>query len=155
MLSTEKRLSREEEERLWIMSVIPLVPVLVGAGVYIVHLKSIGVISSVEDAFRYVLLVVALYLVAGFGIYEVASSFKVKRAIAFRVKRFLSRTVFASGYVLCFYALSSFFTLLFSAVLRWQYILILSLLTLSLTMLALLQNPKARRVVKRFTQEES
>jgi len=155
ILPTEKRLSLEEEERLWIISVVPLVPVLVCVGVYIVHLKSIGVIPSVEDAFRYILLTAALYLVAGFGIYEVASSFKAKRTIAFRVKRFLSRVIFTSGYILCFYALSSFFTLLFSAILKWQYILILSLLTSSLLMATLVQNPRTRRLVKKLTQEEA
>lgn len=154
-MAKEKRLSRKEEERLWIISVVPLVPVLICAGVYIVHLKSIGVISSVEDAFRYVLLIVALYLVAGFGVYEVVSSFKVKRPLSFRLKRFLSRAIFASGYILCFYALSSFFGLLFSTVLKWQYILILSLFTLSLAVLALLQNPKTRQFIKKLTQEEN
>ena len=154
-MPTEGRLSREEDERLMALSIIPLVLVLVGVGVYIVHLTSIGVISSLEDAFRYVLLTVALCFVAGVGIYEVVSSFKVKRTLSFRAKRFLSRTLFAATFVLCFYALSSFFTLLFSTILRWQYILILSLLTLSLTMLALLQNPKTRRLVKKLTREEN
>jgi uncharacterized membrane protein len=133
------------------MSIVPLIPILIYAIVYVIGPS----VSSIEHAFRYTLVALVLTLAIGAGIYEVVSSFKVKRPVSFRVKRFLSRTLFAAIFVLCFYGLSSFFAQLFSTVLRWQYILILSLLTLSLTMLALLQNPKTRRLVKKLTREEN
>lgn len=154
-MPTEGRLSREEDERLMALSIIPLIPVFCLVVAYFAHLKSIGVISSFQDAFQYTLFALALWLATSFGIYEVVSSFKVKQSLSFRVKRWLSRTAFAAANVLYVYVLWSFFTLLFSSVLKLQYILILSLLTLSLTMLALLQNPKTRRLVKKLTREEN
>lgn len=150
-MSAEKRLSVQEEERLWAMSAVPLVPVLIYAIVYYVFAIS----SSFEDVIRYGMLALMLYLFATYGIYEIVSSFKAKRALSFRVKRFLSRASFATVCVLCFYGLWSFFTLLFSSVLKVQYILLLSLLTLSLLMAALVRNPRTRRIVKKLTQEEA
>lgn len=151
-MPTEKRqLTVKEEERLWAISAVPLVPVLICTIVYYIFPIS----SSFEDAIRYVSVALVVYLLATSGIYEIASSFKVKRALSFRVKRFLSRATFATIYVLCFYGLWSFFTLLFSSVLKMQYILLLSLLTSSLVIAALVQNPKTRRLVKKLTQEEA
>ncbi len=155
-MSMEKRLSREEEERLWIISVVPLIPFLIIFGVYLAHLKSIGAISSsFEDMFTYVMIAVMLHLVASFGIYEFVSSFKVKQSPSFKIKRWLSRTVFASTCILCWYALWSLFILLFSSILKTQYILILSTLVLMFLLLAFLHNPKTRRLVKKLTQEEN
>lgn len=136
------------------VSVVPLVPILVCVGVYFVHLASIGVIPSFQALITYLLLLGVLILAIGVGIYEVASSFKVKKPFSFRVKRFLSRTVYVSTFILAFYCLWSLFTLLFSPFLKLQYILIISLLSLSLTVLALVQNPKTRRLIKKLTQEE-
>lgn len=50
-MALDKRLSREEDERLVALSVIPFVLVLIFAGVYLAHLKSIGVIPSDQVLF--------------------------------------------------------------------------------------------------------
>lgn len=150
-MSTEKRLTVQEEERLWAISAVPLIPVLI----YIIVYHIFAISTSFEDAIRYCLVALMLYLFITFGIYEVASSFKVKRTLWFRVKRFLSRATFAIIYVLCFYGLWSFFTILFSSVLRMQYILLLSLLTLSLVIVILVQNPRIKRLIRKLTREEA
>jgi uncharacterized membrane protein len=150
-LATKKQLTVHEEELLWAISAAPLVPVLIYTIVF--HISVIS--SSFEDAIRYSLVVLVLYLFATCGIYEVASSFKMKKTLWFRVKRFLSRSTFVTIYVLCFYGLWSFFTLLFSSVLKMQYILLFSLLTLSFVILVLVQNPRTRRLIKKLTQEET
>jgi len=149
-MPTENQLSPEEEERLIAVSLVPLIPVLLFTIVYYIPTIS----SSVEDVFRYTMLAVALYMFAGFGIYEVVSSFKVKRSLLFRVKRFLSRIVFAGTTVLCFYVIYSFLSVLLSPFLKIQYILSLSLLTFSFTLFALFQNSKFRKLVKKLTQED-
>ncbi len=151
---TEKRLSREEEERLIAWSIVPLVPLLIFFIAYIAHLKSVGVIASFSEAFQYVLLAGALFLTVSAGIYEVASSFKVKKPLEFRIKRFLSRTLVASLCVLCFYAFWTFFTLFLSSVLRVEYILLLSLLSMSFALAILVRNPRTGRYIKKLTMEE-
>lgn len=154
-MPTEKRLTVKEEERLRAISAAPLVPVLCVFIAYLANLKSIGVISSFEDAFLYAILAGVFYLFATCGIYEVASSFKVKRPLLFRVKRFLSRSVFSAASIFCLYLICSYFLMLFSAVMRMQYILILSLFVWALIIATLVRNPKTRRLVKKLTQEEA
>jgi hypothetical protein len=149
-----KKLGREEEERLWMISMVPLVPVLVVVGVYFVDLASNGVIPSFQVLMTYLLLLVVLVFVAGAGIYEIAESFKLERPFSFRVKRFLSRFLFASVVALCIFSLWQLFTFFFSTFLKVQYVLILSLLTMALTLLALVQNPRTRRYIKKLTMEE-
>jgi uncharacterized membrane protein len=145
----------QEEERLWTISAVPLVPVLCVSIAYLAHLKSIGVISSFEDAFLYAILAGVLYLLATFGIYEVASSFKVERPSVFRAKRFFSRSVFAATSIFCLYLICRYFLMLFSTILRVQYILLLSLFIWAFAMAALVQNPRTRRFIKKLTQEEA
>lgn len=154
-MSTEKRLSREEEERLLGLSIIPLVPVYCLILVYLVDMTSRGIIPSYQAAISYMLLVAALFLITGCGIYEVASSFKVKVPLSFRVKRFLSRALFFSAFVLGFYAFWSFFSLILSAVLRAEYIVLLSLLSWSLTISILAKNPKIGQFIKKLTKENN
>jgi hypothetical protein len=149
-----KKLGREEEERLWMISMVPLVQVLVVVGVYFVDLASNGVIPSFQVLMTYLLLLVVLVFVAGAGIYEIAESFKLERPFSFRVKRFLSRFLFASVVALCIFSLWQLFTFFFSTFLKVQYVLILSLLTMALTLLALVQNPRTRRYIKKLTMEE-
>ncbi len=151
---TKKQLSSKEEERLWIISIVPLVLVLIGVGVYLVDLASNGAIPSFQVLMIYILLLVVLVFVAGSGIYEVAESFKVERPFSFRARRFLSRFLFASLAVLYVFSLVQLFTFLFSTFLKVQYILILSLLTMALTLLALVRNPRIRQLIKRMTVEE-
>ena len=153
-MTTEKRLSREDEETLVAASVLPPFLVLIFyLFFYLIQLKSNDVISS-EEAFRYIMLAIVLCLAAACGIYEVVSSFIVKRSLLFRVKRFLSRIVFAGTTVLCFYVIYSFLSVLLSPFLKIQYILSLSLLTFSFTLFALFQNSKFRKLVKKLTQED-
>ena len=96
-----------------------------------------------------------LILACGAGTYEVVSSFKVKRPLLFRVKRFLSRTALASAYILCLYVLWSFFTLLLSSPLKEEYIVLLSLVIASLMMFILVANRRTRPFIKKLTMEES
>jgi len=155
MASSEKRLSREEEERLWMISIAPLVPFLVIVGVYFVDLASNGGIPSFQILMIYILLLIVLVFVTGAGIYEFAESFKVKKSLNFRVKRFSSRTLFASVAILYIFLLWQLFTFIFSSFLRTEYILVMSLLTMAFTFCVLFQNPKTKRLIRKLTQEES
>lgn len=155
MMPTEKRLRRDEEERLWMISMVPLVPVLIVVGVYFIDLASKGIIPSFQALMTYILMLAVLIFVAGTGIYEIAESLKVKRSFSFRVRRFLSRALFASVAVLYLFGLWQVFAFLFSSFLKMQYILLLSLLTMAFTLLVFIQNPKTRRLIKKLTQEDS
>jgi hypothetical protein len=154
MMPTEKSLTREEEERLIALSIIPLIPLFGFISFYLLDLTSKGIIPSYQALFGYIILAGTLVLVAGCGIYEVASSFKVKVPLLFRVKRFLSRALFFSAFVLGFYAFWVFFSLLLSSVLRVEYIVLLSLLSWSLTISILAKNPKTGQFIKKLTMEE-
>jgi len=154
MMPTEKHLSQEEQERLIALSIIPLVPVYCVILVYLVNMTSRGIIPSFQAAISYMLLVAALFLITGCGVYEVLSSFKVKVPVVFRVRRFLSRSLFFSAFMLGFYAFWGFFSLLLSSFLRVEYILLLSLLSMSLTISILAKNPKTGRLIKRLTMEQ-
>jgi hypothetical protein len=154
MMPSDKPLSREEKERLMALSIIPLIPILMLFIVYVAQLKSMGVIASFSDAFGYVIIAATLLLAIGCGIYEVASSFKVKEPLLFRIKRFLSRSLFFSAFMLVFYAFWSFFSLLLASVLTVEYIVLLSLLSLSLTFFVLVKNPKTGQFIKKLTMEE-
>jgi len=149
-----KKLSREEEERLWMISIVPFVPVLIGIIAYLAHLKSIGAIPSFQAVIFYILLATVLLLAAGAGTYEVVSSFKVKRTLMFRSKRFLSRTLFASALILGFCGVWSSFTLFLSSVLKMEYILILSLFAVSFTFFILAKNKRTGQIIKKLTMEE-
>jgi len=83
LISSEKRLSHEEEERLIGLSIVPLIPLLGIYIAYLAYLRSMGVIASFEGTFQYALVGIVLWLAAGFGIYEIASSFKVKKQLLF------------------------------------------------------------------------
>jgi hypothetical protein len=93
-VSSQKHLSREEEERLMALSIIPFIPILLFFVALVAQLKSMGVIASFSDAFGYVILAATLLLATACAVYEVASSFKIKEPLSFRVKRFLSRALF-------------------------------------------------------------
>lgn len=153
-MPTEKRLSREEEERLIALSIIPLIPIYGFISFYLLDLTSRGIIPSYQVLFGYIILAGALWLVTGCGIYEVASSFKVKKSLSFRIKRFLSRSLYISALMLGFYAFWVFLSLLFSSVLRVEYVVLLSLLSWSLTISILAKNPKTGRFIKKLTMEE-
>ena len=154
-MATEGRLSQKEEERLWILSIGPLISVVVCLIAYFAHLKSIGVIPSDRVLVFYAVLLGVFVLTVGAGIYEIASSRKVEKSVSFRVKRFLSRTAFFCAYTLGFYVLWSVLTLYLSSVLKEDYIMILSLLAMSLTLSVLISLPKTRRIIKKPTQEDS
>lgn len=155
MLPTEGRLSREEEERLWILSIVPLVPIVVGVIAYFAHLKSIGIIPSFQVYVSYGIMLLVLFLAIGAGIYEVTSSFRVKKPVLFRVKRFLSRLIFASAFAGSLYATWVFLTFLLSSVLSDRSTLVLSLVTLSFLLGVLLSIAKTRWLIKKLTQEDS
>jgi len=154
-LSTKERLSREEEERLWIVSIVPLVPVMVGVIAYLAYLKSNDPFMSFYIYVFYSTLVGICCLAVGVGIYEVASSFKVKKPLSFRVKRFLSRTALTSAYLLCVYLLWSVLILFSSWFLKEEYTLVLSLFTISLVFSILVRNPKTGRFIKKLTQDDN
>ncbi|MEM2102535.1 MAG: hypothetical protein QXM22_03375 [Candidatus Bathyarchaeia archaeon] len=150
----EKRISREDEEDLWAASVLPPFLVLIFyLFFYFSQLKSNGIISF-EEAFRYVMLAIMLFSAAVCGIYEIFSSFVVKRSFLFRVKRFLSRMLFAGILILCFLVIFSFLNLLLSSFLAIQYILSFTLLAFSSTLFALFQNSKFRELVRKLTKED-
>jgi uncharacterized membrane protein len=152
-MSTEKQLNREEEERLIALSIIPLIPVMILIGVYLVDLTSRGIISY-QELIGYSLALAVLVLMTGCGVYEIASSFKTKVPALFRVKRFLSRTVFFSAFMAGFYSFWVLLSLLLSSALKAEYILLLSLLAISFTASILVRNRKARRFIKKLTMEE-
>ena len=153
-MATEKRLSREESERLIALSIIPMIPALIFFIAYVAQLKSMGVIASFSDAFGYVILAATLLLAGGCGIYEVASSFKVKEPLLFRVRRFLSRTLFFSILMSVYYAFWCFFLLLFSSILGVGYIVLLSLVSVSLAAAMLTKNSRILRLIKKLTMED-
>jgi hypothetical protein len=150
-MSTQKRLTLEKEEKLWAISAVPLIPIFIYVIVY--HIFPIA--SSFKDLITYGMLVLVLYLFTVCGIYEIASSFRVKRAFSFRAKRFLSRAAFTIICTLCFHGLWNAFMLLFPQVLNLQYVLILSLFVWALALAAFLQNPRTRQIIKKLTQEEA
>ena len=153
-MPTEGRLSREEDERLMALSIIPFIPIFICVVAYFAHLKSIGVIPTFQTVVQYALSTMVLCLAAGFGTYEVVSSFKVKRPLSFRAKRFLSRMALASACFLCIYVLWILLTLLLSSVLNEKYILLLSFVTTALAIFILTMNPSTKRLIKKLTQEE-
>ena len=152
-MSVKKHLDREEEERLIALSIIPLIPVMILIGVYLVDLASREIISYGE-LIGYSLVLAVVVLMTGCGVYEIASSFKIKVPALFRVKRFLSRTLFFSAFMAGFYFSWFLLSLLLSSVLRAEYILLLSLLAISVTASILLRNPKAGRFIRKLTIEE-
>lgn len=152
---TQGKHRREEEEHLWLISILPPLSVLAIVGVYIVDLTSRGVIGSFQAMMTYMLLLVALTLVIGAAIYEIAESFKIERTPSFRIKRFLSRFLYFSLVILYVLSLWQLFTVLFSAFLKVQYILIISLMTMALTLLVLARNPRTRRLMRKLTQEKN
>jgi hypothetical protein len=153
-VSTQKHLSREEEERLIALSIIPFIPILLFFVAHVAQLKSMGAIASFSDALGYVILAATLLLATACAVYEVASSFKIKEPLSFRVKRFLSRALFFSAGMSCFYAFWFFYSSFLLPVLRVEYVVLLSLLSMSLTYFILVKNPKTRRLIKKLVVEQ-
>lgn len=145
----ERRLT--QEERFWIMSTVPLIPVLIFVIVYYIRVIS----ASFEAAFGYTLVALAFYLFASSGVYEAVSGLKTKRPLLFKVKRWLARTAFGALNILLLYVIWAFLALLLSPVLIVQYIVILSGLVWEFALIALLQNRRTRQLVRKLTQEES
>ncbi len=136
-----------QEERFWMVSAVLLIPVLILVILYPIRIAS----ASFEEAFGYTILATALYLSVTYGVYEIVSSFKVKRPLRFKVKRWLARTGFGAANVLLLYVIWSLLAPLLSSVMRVQYIVILSGLAWEFAFIAILQNPRARRFVKKLT----
>ena len=152
MVNNEWR-SLSREERFFALSIGPLIPIVVLYAAYLGQLKSAGAITS-SDLVTYTILACALLLVVGWAIFEIVSGFKVKQPILFKIRRFLSRSLFSSGFTLIFYVFWAFFSTLLSPFLSIQYNLLLTLTSCSLLIAGLVRNSKSRRIIRKLTMED-
>lgn len=146
-----KKLSREEEEHIWMMSAVPYVPFLI---LVIIYLETSGSMSFTTVISYGFLLLLPLFFAAICLTFEIVSSLKMKEAFPFRAKRLLSRATLAFAYGIGFFGLWNLLTFLSSSVLKIEYILILSLFIYSFVFLIFVRNKRTRQIIEKLTMEE-
>ena len=146
-----KKLSREEEERLWMISAVPYVPSLILVIIYLETSDSMSFTTVISYGF---LLLLPLFFTAICLTFELVSSLKMKETLSFRARRLLSRATLAFAYGIGFFGLWNLLAFLLSSVLRVEYILILSLFMYSFVFLIFVRNERTRRIIEKLTMKQ-
>lgn len=148
-MSKKRSLSREEDENIWIIPAALAAIISLGSAIYLVYLKSIGVIASDNLLFLYGFVFwFPVSMAICFGTYEVLSSLRISRPFRFHLKRFLFRTLAVLGYGLYTVALYD----LLSSLVVWRYAILLSFIVTSVTLAALVLNPRIRNLIQKFSE---
>jgi len=150
----KERLTREEEERVWAMSLVPYLAVMVGVIIYLISLKAMYGVFTDYDLILYSIGVVfpsCFIMIA--GTYEIISSVKVKSPLPLRIKRFLGRTVSVLAFAWSFILIYTGYSFLLSSFLPDKIIIVLALLSTSILIAAVAIHPKTGPLVRRLTGE--
>lgn len=153
-MSKKERLTREEEERIWTISAAPYIVVMVGAIVYLIHLKfTLGVLSDYALTIYAMGVVVPSYGAMVAGTFEVISSFKVEKPLSLRIKRFLGRTISAFAFAWLFLLIYNVYRFLLLPFSSDDYILVLAGFSTALAIAAMTSHSKTGSLIRRLTGE--
>jgi len=157
IVSRTEKLSQEENQRIMGISAMLTLPILLGGAFYVViYLHAITNLIDINQAIMYLFLLVAPISTGFcFAIYEVLFSRKIDKTILSHLKRFLSRMIIVSSYFFSVVIIWTVFNFLLSALISWRYILLLTLLASSLTLVILVAIPKTRQIIEKFTKEDN
>jgi len=155
-MSKAQKLSPEEDQRITGISAILTLPIMIGGAFYVViYLHAITDLIDINQTIMYLFLLVAPVSTGFFlAVYEGLSSRKIDKTFLFHLKRFLSRTIIASGYFFCVVILWTVSNFFLSALISWRYILIMSFFVPSIILAIFAAIPKTRHLINRLTEGE-
>lgn len=118
-MSTER--FKGTNEQILTASAFSILPLMLGAIVYLIHLRSINVLDSDSDLVSYVIPTTLVCIILFLGMYEILYSYKIERKASYQIKRFLIRTSLFACYML--FVLAMWYALQFFLLpmLSWKY----------------------------------
>lgn len=147
----KEKLTREEEERIWTISAIAIVPILIGSMVYMIALVRPSFTMLILYAFSFSLPVSICICCAT---YEILFSLKVKKPFLFHIKRFLSRMIFVLGFVLAIILFWGVLNLFLSPLISDKNTLLISFVTLTMIVCVFAIISKTRDFLIKFFSGE-
>ena len=138
-------------ERIMSISFLLVMPLMLGAIVYVIYLRSVNVVGSDTDVIFLVTPTTLGCIVLFLGIYEVLYGHEIERKPAYQIKRFLlysSLSTLYFSFALGLWSAMQFYLLPF---LYWRYSLILSFFVATMLLAVLiLRIPKLRNLLSRL-----